>query len=311
MGVSELIPGISSGTIAFIIGLYDKLFASIKTVDAKAFSLLFSFKFKKLKEHVAWKFLGTLFLGAGLALALFTRWIHWCLSEPFARSCLYALFLGLVLASFVFCIKQVKNWNKINVILLLVGIVLTAWFVTTGQEGPAVAAQAFTLDTAWLIQAFVAGAIAISAMLLPGISGSYLLHVFGLYPFLITALGALTEGKITLEPLAFLFSMGLGIAFGAILFSRLVSYMLKNYHGATISFFSGIMLGASPSLWPFWTWAKMGNKGGIQLLNPVSAYLPSLSSSLFITCFAFFIFGIVALIALEKWAEKNPVKMDV
>ncbi len=311
MGFSELIPGISSGTIAFIIGLYDKLFASIKTIDTKACGLLFRFKWKELKDHVAWKFLGTLFLGVAVSLALFTRLIHWCLSNPFARSCLYALFLGLVLSSFIYCLKQVKHWNKRHLLSLLVGASLTTWLVIGGQEGANTIVEDFSLNPAWLLQAFIAGAIAICAMLLPGISGSYLLHIFGLYPFLITALRELAEGRVSMAPLSFLASMGLGIAFGAILFSRVVSYMLDKYHGLTISFFSGVMLGASPSLWPFWEWAKMSTKSNMQILKPVTPYLPSLSSPLFITCLAFFILGALALIALEKWAAKNPIRIEI
>lgn len=311
MGISELIPGISSGTIAFIIGLYDKLFKSIRTVDSKAFKLFFTFRWKELSEHLAWKFLGTLFLGAGCALILFTRVIHWSLSEPFARSCLYALFLGLVLASFIYCVRQVKNWKKGYLLLLLVGASVTAWFVTHSPESLTAERTSFSMEPAWLIQTFLAGAVAICAMLLPGISGSYLLHMFGLYAFLITALTEITSGHFALAPVAFLVSMGLGICLGAIFFSRLVSYMLKKYHGATISLFSGIMLGASPSLWPFWEWKSMSIEGGMSILRPVAAYIPDISSLLFVTSFAFFILGILALVVLERWAAKNPVKMGI
>ncbi|MDP1881058.1 MAG: DUF368 domain-containing protein, partial [Parachlamydiaceae bacterium] len=111
MGIADLIPGISGGTVAFILGFYQPLIASLKTLNGTTFQLLLNGKWSELKKQVAWRFLFTLISGMGVALFTFAHFVHVVLDHELYRVYLYATFLGLILASFLFCIKQIQKWN--------------------------------------------------------------------------------------------------------------------------------------------------------------------------------------------------------
>ena len=234
MGAVEVVPGVSSGTIALISGIYEELLSTIKNFPI-AVKDLFKNKFdlKLFWESVNGNFLLALFLGMGigvLSLAKLTK--HMLESHPVP---VWAFFFGLVLASVWFVLREVEKWKASYFILFAVGVAVG--FLIT------ILSPAETPEDLWFI--FFSGAIAISAMMLPGISGSFILLILGKYQYMLTAL---TEGNI---PVILTFISGALI--GIILFSHFLSWLLKNYHAITIFFLSGVMFGSLNKIWPWKT----------------------------------------------------------
>lgn len=251
MGAADLVPGISGGTIAFIMGFYYPLLESLKTINSQTGQLLLKGQLKPFFQQIAWKFL--LPLGAGIAssFVLLSGFIHFILSHEIYRTYLYAFFTGLVVASTLFCFRQIREWRFSYVAMLLVGAVIAFLFT-----GPQVATVGMYTSIAfvdpWLI---LCGAMAISAMLLPGISGSYLLTLLGIYPAAIGALAhfisSLKAGHFDVVAFSLLLSLFIGIVGGLFSFARVVSWLLRGYPNATLSLLTGFMIGGIRSVWPF------------------------------------------------------------
>ena len=249
MGTADIIPGISGGTVAFIMGFYPDLIKSIKSLNKHAIGLLLTFQFKEFGKSIAWKFLLILMAGMGIAFVTLSKLIHFLLQHSLYKIYLYSFFLGLVLASTIFCAKQIKTWRLTHYLMTFSGI-LIAYFLT----GNALQAQLILTEgfNWWIV---FCGMIAISAMLLPGISGSYLLSILGVYPVVIasinTFLSDLKEGLFNKDAFMLLLSLFSGIVIGAILFSRVVAWLFTHYREMTIALLTGFMLGALRSVWPF------------------------------------------------------------
>jgi len=235
MGAVEVVPGVSSGTIALIAGIYEELLSTIKNFPV-AVKDLFKNKFdlKLFWKNVNGNFLLALFLGMGLgvlSLAKLTK--HMLENYPVP---VWAFFFGLVLASVWFVLSEVKKWKPTYFALFALGVI--AGFLIT------ILTPAETPEALWFI--FLSGAIAICAMMLPGISGSFMLLMLGKYQYVLTAL---TEANI---PVILTFISGAAI--GIILFSHFLSWLLKSYHAITIFFLGGVMFGSLNKIWP---WKKV------------------------------------------------------
>ncbi len=224
MGIADLIPGVSGGTIAFICGIYEPLLESIKTLQ-----------FYSLKK-IAWPFLLPLGLGILSSVFFISRlFYYWMLHFP---NPLFAFFFGMVIASSFFCSRKAALHQGKHWIALLIGAGI-AFFITGMGES-----HLFGLSFVGLT---LAGAIAACAMLLPGISGSYLLQLFGIYPLMLASLNAPTApGSFKL-----LFSIALGAALGLILFSRVASWLITYLTTWTYAVLVGFMLGGVRAIWPF------------------------------------------------------------
>lgn len=308
MGVADLIPGISGGTVAFIIGFYQQLLESLKTVNGSSIRLLLTGHGKEFARRVEWKFLLTLLSGILCAFICFANLFHFILSHELYRVYLYALFLGLILASFVFCVRQVPVWNLFTVLALCCGAVIA--FLLT-QSTPA--NEVFSVPSSFLyVWLFICGSFAICALLLPGISGSYILTVLGVYPLVIEALVDFVNAGATFsfnwEAFAILISLGGGILFGAILFARGVSWLLRIYPSLTLATLSGFMMGALQSVWPFWTYDyllipfKLHKGPQLVVLDP---YLPSLASPLLWQAAFFALAGFWLVFGLENYVQRK------
>lgn len=228
MGVADVIPGISGGTVAFLSGIYEKWLLSIQSLQLQSF------------RKIAWPFLVP--LGAGIAcgfLAL-AHVMNLLLSHDVYRIYLYALFFGLVLASAWQCGKKAEIKTPSRWIACGCGLLIA--YMISGDR-----CQIESLLSP--IGLVLAGSLASGAMLLPGISGSYLLCLLGIYPVAMAALANPIEGWSILLPLA------IGIAVGLMVFSRLIHALLKHFHFFTLSLLTGFMLGGLRSIWPF----GMGN----------------------------------------------------
>lgn len=231
MGAADVVPGVSGGSIALIAGIYQKLLDSIKSIDKTALGFLLKFELKELWNHINGSFLITLFAGILTSIFSLSKVITYLMdNHPIP---LWSFFCGLIIISAVIILRDIKRWNFGVVLSLLIGTVAAYW--VTGLP------PTTTPDTLWFT--FVAGAIAICAMILPGISGSFLLLVMGQYERII---GAVNDRDLLTIGL-----FGAGCIVGLLSFSRLISWLLKNYHSITIAVLSGFMLGSLNKIWPW------------------------------------------------------------
>ena len=231
MGCADLIPGVSGGTIAFICGIYDRLLEGIKSIDVTTLRLALKLDLKGVLARVP--FLFFLFLGAGLLTAIFTmaRFLS-RLMEVYPVA-LWSFFFGLVLGSILLLARQTWRWRVIDFVLFAAFGLGTYWLV--GLEA--------TQTPATLPFTFLAGAIAICAMILPGISGSYLLVIMGKYQQILEAVNQ--RDLLTLAVFC------AGIITGILSFVRIVSWLLRTFRHGTLIALTGIMAGALRSIWPW------------------------------------------------------------
>jgi putative membrane protein len=231
MGAADVVPGVSGGTIAFITGIYEELVTSIKSINFSAVISLFKDGIKSFWQAVNGTFL--FFLVAGILVSVLTlaRLLEYILiNHPIL---IWSFFFGLILASAVFVAKKIGRWNVQTGISMLVGAV-AAFLITS-------ISPAETTEAYWFI--FLSGALAISAMILPGISGSFILLLLGKYQFI---LNAVNDGKFDI--LAVLI---IGAVIGIISFANLLSWLLKRFHNLTIALLAGFMIGSLNKIWPW------------------------------------------------------------
>lgn len=231
MGAADVVPGVSGGTIAFIVGIYDELIDSIKSINMQSLKLLFTGKLRAFWKAINGNFL--FFLIAGIAISVFSlaKLITFLLeTEPVL---VWSFFFGLVLASTWFVSKDIKEWNWKTVPSFLAGAVI-AYYITvaTPAETPT-----------HLLFIFLCGAIAICAMILPGISGSFILVLLGKYFYIMEAVKTLDFVVLGV--------FALGCLLGITSFSRLLSYALKHLRNITLAVLSGFMLGSLNKVWPW------------------------------------------------------------
>lgn len=241
MGAADVVPGVSGGTIAFIAGIYDELINSIKSINMHSLKLLFTGKIAAFWKAVNGNFLFALLLGIAISVFSLAKLITYLLlNEPVL---VWSFFFGLVLASTWFVTKDIKGWDWKTVAGFVGGAVI-AYYIT-------VATPAETSTNLMFI--FLCGAIAICAMILPGISGSFILVLLGKYFYVMEAVKTLD--LVVLGVFAF------GAALGITSFSRVLSYALKNFRNITLSVLSGFMLGSLNKVWPWKEVEKLVSDG--------------------------------------------------
>ena len=231
MGAADIVPGVSGGSIALISGIYGRLLDSINSFNGENLKLLLKFEFKQFYKSVNGTFLLSLFLGILTSIFTLSKLITYLMDEHPVP--LWSFFCGLILISAFVILKGIERWHLGVVIAIFIGTI-AAYFVT---ELPPVSSP----EAIWFT--FLSGAIAICAMILPGISGSFLLLILGKYE---TILNAVSERDIvTLGVFAS------GCLVGILSFSRVISWLLKKYYATTIGLLSGFMLGSMNKLWPW------------------------------------------------------------
>lgn len=231
MGAADVVPGVSGGTIAFIVGIYDELINSIKSINGESLKLFFTGKWIAFCKQINAAFLFSLILGIGISIFSLAKVITWLLTDH--PVLVWAFFFGLVLASTWFVSKDIKEWNWKTILAFIVGAAV-AYYIT-------VATPAETPTN--LLFIFLCGAIAICAMILPGISGSFILVLLGKYFFIMEAVKTFNI-KIILVFAA-------GALIGITTFSRLLSFALKHFRNITLSVLTGFMLGSLNKVWPW------------------------------------------------------------
>ncbi len=231
MGTADVIPGVSGGTVAFISGIYDELLHSIKAIDGEAFRLLFKFKLKDFWVKINGNFLATLFAGIVTSLLSLAKLMTYLLTHH--PILIWSFFFGLILVAAPLVLREIKHWSVNAIISFVLGIVV-AYYITvvTPTESPNN-----------LLFIFFSGALAICAMILPGISGAFILLLIGKYQYMITAL---IEFNI---PIVLVFMAGCAV--GILSFSRLLSWVLDHYHSVAVALLAGFMLGSLNKVWPW------------------------------------------------------------
>ncbi len=234
MGAFDLLPGVSGGTIAFITGIYEELVMSIRSVNAGLLRVLREQGFATAWARVNGNFL--LALGSGILISIFSlaRLMSWVL-ELYPLQ-VWAFFFGLIAGSAVFIGKKIRRRTPLALLFLILGTVL-AYYVT-------IATPASPPETLWFV--FLSGSIALCAMILPGISGAFILILLGMYETMLQAAGQLNI------PVIAVFALG-GVA-GLIAFANLIGWLFRTHPNATLALLSGFMIGSLNKLWP---WKKV------------------------------------------------------
>ena len=294
MGGADVVPGVSGGTIAFITGIYEELLNSIKLIDKNAIQLLLGGKITALWKHINGKFLITLFSGIFVSVFSLAKLIHYLLNNHPIQ--LWSFFLGLIIISSLLVSREINRWKTQVVISGIAGI-LIAYFITE-------ATPATTPDNYLFI--FLSGAIAICAMILPGISGSFILLILGKYEFIIESIKDVNILVIVV--------FGLGCVVGLLSFSRLVSWLLNKYHDITIAILAGFMIGSLNKIWPWKETlsTRLNNKGEfvplVQKNIWPTEYMEKVGEPLVLQAILFCSIGILLIIGIEKIAGLSKQK---
>lgn len=255
MGMAEVVPGVSGGTIAFITGIYERLINAVKSFDPVFLRLFFRLRLKGAFLHVDGGFLVTLLAGmlVGVVIGVFGI-SHLLENHPEE---LWGFFFGLILASVLYVGRRVDAWSTARILMVVVSAVAT-YFLTslTPAEGSG--------DLAYV---FLCGVIAISALILPGISGSFMLLLLGMYTVIIPALRRLMSG-FAVDDLVMLVVFGFGCLTGLAVFSRILSWTFKHYRSNTLAILTGIMLGSLNKIWPWRNPTLWADEQGNVLTEP-------------------------------------------
>lgn len=242
MGAADVIPGVSGGTIAFITGIYDQLISSINSINGTAVKLFFSGKFKEFWKHINGNFLLSLFCGIIISVLSLAGLMQYLLEHHPIQT--WAFFFGLIVASSIFILRGIEGWNLKSVIFLILGVILGIVVCTLSPTQ--------TPDALWFI--FLSGATAICAMILPGISGSFILLILGKYKYIMGTITGVTTGTAVGEGLVILGVFAVGAVCGILAFSRFLHWLLARYHKQTLLVLAGFIVGSLVKVWP---WSNM------------------------------------------------------
>ena len=288
MGAADVVPGVSGGTIAFISGVYEELIATLNSINLNSLKTLklqgVSATWKKINGN----FLLALFGGILLSILSLSKLVAWLLHEE--PVLLWAFFFGLVLASIIFVLKKINQWNSAVFLGLILGGVFAYQLTQLNALGNS--------DSNWYL--FLSGAIAICAMILPGISGAFILVILGSYANVLQALNDKDIAKITI--------FMTGALIGILSFSRLLKWLFKRFKNMTLAVLTGFMIGALSKIWP---WKKTlsfrENSDGISVPLKEQCIAPFSfdGDPQILSAIGLMLFGFLMIFFLEKIGAKN------
>jgi len=286
MGAANVIPGVSGGTMALILGIYEELINAIRSINLKFLRLITIFHIKEALSSVSWPFLVPVGLGVLLATFSLAEVLSWLLDRY--PVIVWSFFFGLILSSVITVSRVVKTWRIPTIVAIAVGTI-TAYFLFG-------VIPVSTPNASWFI--FVSGFIAICAMILPGISGAYILVLLGKYHYILEALN--NKDFFTL------FIIASGALVGLISFAQILGWLLKKYHDLTMAILIGLMLGSLRKIWP---WKETVTT----FIDSHGKEIPSLQSNIIPSSFTievglallFMFIGILVVWGLDLWVRKN------
>ena len=287
MGAANVIPGVSGGTMALLTGIFEKLIHTIKSFDLEAVKLASRLRFKELFKHIDLPFLSAVGIGILVSIVSFARLLEYL----FAHYALYvwAFFFGLILASVYFVSRKISRASLSVILLYVVGIAIAAGiaFLEPAEEN------------ASIVYLMICGAIAMCSMILPGLSGSYVLLLMGNYELVMIK-------AVNTFDLAVLIPVGIGAAAGLAAFARLLSWVFRKFHDQTIALLSGFIFGSLAILWPWKEAVIKTFEKGEEIKEKVIGYnyaLPEMTGETGIAL-ALILAGIVAIALVETAAAK-------
>lgn len=304
MGAANVIPGVSGGTIALVTGIFEKFINSLKSLDLKAIKLLFTGKFKEFAKHINLSFLIAVFAGIGISIFSLAYLLQYLFT--FYPIFVWAYFFGLILASVYFVGKRIEKWKFVVILTFIIG---TAVAVSISLLTPATENEAI-----WYL--IICGMVAVCSMILPGLSGSFVLILMGNYQLVMIYAVTDLDLKILLPVI-------IGAVIGLVAFSHFLSWLFKKYKDQTIALLTGFILGSLAMLWP---WKESLNKSGeIIPINKYGAFLdasgnivtdeikvfgynqifPDVLSTEVLIAIGLMIAGFISIWAIERFAEKQ------
>lgn len=289
MGAANVIPGVSGGTIALITGIYERLINTIKQCDLKAIKYLFNRDWKGFWQHIDGPWLFILLGGVAASIVSLARLFEYLLAHHERNT--MAFFFGLILLSIFYVAKRVKSWNASAYLSLLAGIVVAISI--------ALLAPASENDSALYV--FLCGVLAISSMILPGLSGSFVLIMMGNY--------ALVLGAINTFSLNILIPLALGCGFGLIAFSHILAWVFKRYADQTLALMTGFVVGSLVIIWPWKdtitrTVERIG-KPPKEVVSSYEWYMPNVGDSSTWLAVVLMILGALLIAFMERYADKD------
>lgn len=240
MGSADIVPGVSGGTMALIVGVYTRLINAIRSFDVAFIKRVATFKFSSALRGVDWRFMMMLLVGMLSAVLFFTKVVPlqiYMFTDP---ELIYGIFFGLIVGSIYILVKAIEDFRWIHGAMILIGAAIGFWVVTL--------VPAETSESPLFV--FFSGSVAICAMILPGISGSYILLILRKYDFVLSQIGKLGTDE-TAAGLIVLLPFIVGAVVGLVLFSRVLSWLLDRYEAKTLAVLIGFLIGSLYVIWPF------------------------------------------------------------
>jgi putative membrane protein len=305
MGAADVVPGVSGGTIAFVSGIYEELIQSIDNIKISAFKT-----WKKDGFIAAWKsingnFLLALFLGIAISILSLAKAIKWLLVNE--TILLWSFFFGLVLASIIYIAKQITSWN-LKILIAIIITTIISFFITK--------AEPFASPDSSLYLLFC-GFIAIIAMILPGVSGAFILLILGAYQTALDTVNNLLEGITTgnfdLFKDAFLkfLMLALGAIIGIKVFSKALNWMFKHHKNLTLAILTGFMIGSLNKIWPWkevLTWRINSHNEKVSLVEKSISPFSIQGDNQLTTAILFMIIGFATILILERLGRNKQLE---
>ena len=286
MGAADVVPGVSGGTMAFILGIYEKLINAISSFDLIWLQHVFKLEIKPALQRPHFGFLIPLVIGIICALLFFTRIIPLPTLLHTNPEPIYGLFFGLILGSIVVLLPETERFDSSSIFFLSIGT-LAGWFIVN-------LVPMNTPDTAWFL--FLSGMLAISAMLLPGISGSFILLILHKYETILNSIGHFN--------FMVLIPFGLGALTGLVVFSRFLGWLLARFYRATLSVIIGILIGSLWVIWPFQV-RKYIEVHGKEKLISATPYFPDSFTQPVIYAILMMLLGIALVLIISEWGKRG------
>jgi len=304
MGAADVVPGVSGGTIAFITGIYEELIKTIDNLDINVFSDFYKLGWQATLVKYNLGFLISLILGIAISVLSLARLITYLLENHTVL--VWAFFFGLVLASILYIGKQINKWSILVIAAIVIGTVIS-YYITIAEPLGAP-------DSWWYL--IFSGFIAIIAMILPGVSGAFLLLLLGSYQTVLDSLNGLIEGTLNgdwsrvWESVYNILLIGVGAILGIKLFSKALTWLFENQKNLTLALLTGFMIGSLNKLWP---WKRelstRINSKGLEVPFLEESILPSNfeGDPMILWVCVLTLIGFLLILILERWAVKKPV----
>jgi len=292
MGAADVVPGVSGGTMAFILGIYEELIESIREFgQPPLLKALVRFRFREVFTIINWKFLLAVLGGIGAAILTLAKGLEWLLENQ--PTIVWSFFFGLVFASVIAVSRRVKKWRLPLWVALIAGTVFA--YVLVGL----VPLQ--TPETWWFL--FLSGAVAICAMILPGISGAFILVLLGKYQYVLEA--------VNRRDIADIIWVVLGAGVGIITFAQVLGWLFKRYHDLTVAVLTGFMLGSLRKVWPWKVDVEfMTGRHGEKIPTVQHNVMPDAFTGDVMMAIALAVLGLVLVLALDWWASRLDPDMQ-